>query len=186
MPRQPRIDAPGILHYIICRGIERRPICIDDDDRNDFVDRLAIILVETATCCYAWALIPNHFHLLLRTGATPISTVMRRLLTGYAVSFNLRHKRSGHLFQNRYQSIICQDDLYLLELIRYIHLNPLRAGLAPSLEELSAFPDCGHRQLLGKTETGMIAADEVLPLFGKQPIAARKRYAQFIADGAEE
>ncbi len=114
MPRQPRIDAPSILHHIICRGIERRRIFTDDNDRDDFVNRLTTILAETATPCYAWALIPNHFHLLLRTGTTPISTVMRRLLTGYAVAFNHRHKRSGHLFQNRYKSIVCQDDLYLL------------------------------------------------------------------------
>ena len=111
MLRQPRIDAPGVLHHIICRGIERRCIFTDDNDREDFVNRLDTILSETSTLCYAWVLIPNHFHLLLRTGTTPISTVMRRLLTGYAVKFNHRHKRSGHLFQNRYKSIICQEQI---------------------------------------------------------------------------
>ncbi|MEA3544959.1 MAG: transposase [Thermodesulfobacteriota bacterium] len=182
MPRQPRIDAPGILHHIICRGIERRPLFTEDDDREDFVTRLTTILTETSTLCYAWTLIPNHFHLLLRTGTTPISTVMQRLLTGYAVTFNRRHKRSGHLFQNRYKSIICQDDLYLLELIRYIHLNPLRAGLVPTLDELANFSDSGHRQLLGKIEAGLVAADEVLALFGKKQSAAQRKYAAFIAD----
>ncbi len=96
MPRKARIDAPGALHHIICRGIERRRIFDDDADRDNFLERLGIILKEKSTSCYSWALIPNHFHLLLRTGKVPISTVMRRLLTGYAVSFNHRHRRYGH------------------------------------------------------------------------------------------
>ncbi|MCK8602287.1 transposase, partial [Desulfoferrobacter suflitae] len=133
MPRQPRLDAPGLLQHVMARGIERKQIFKDGADRRDFLERLATILEETQTQCYAWALIPNHFHLLLRTGATPLSKVMRRLMTGYAVSFNKRHRRAGHLFQNRYKSIVCEEDPYLLELLRYIHLNPLRARLVGSL-----------------------------------------------------
>jgi len=143
MPRQSRIDAPGALHHIICRGIERRKIFEDDVDRYNFIERLGGILSETKTSCYAWALIPNHAHILARTGDVPLSTVMRRLLTGYAVSFNRRHHRSGHLFQNRYKSILCQEDTYLLELVRYIHLNPLRAGLVSDLKQLNG--DGGKR-----------------------------------------
>jgi len=116
MPRKARIDAPGALHHIIVRGIERRKIFLDDTDRNSFLDRLGATLKNTTTPCFAWALIPNHVHLLLRTGLTPLSTVMRRLLTGYAVYFNRRHHRHGHLFQNRYKSILCQEDAYLKEL----------------------------------------------------------------------
>jgi putative transposase len=126
MPRRARVDAAGALQHIICRGIQRCRIYRDDSDRQDFLSRLGQILRETRTTCYAWALMPNHFHLLLRTGDVPISTVMKRLLTGYALRFNRRHRRCGHLFQNRYKSILCQEDAYLLELVRYIHLNPLR------------------------------------------------------------
>ena len=129
MPRKSRIDAPGALHHVIARGIERGQIFRNDGDRSHFLIRLGDILTETNTACYAWALIPNHFHLLLRTGNVTISTTMRRLLTGYANWFNRRHRRYGHLFQNRYKSILCQEDAYLLELVRYIHLNPLRAGI---------------------------------------------------------
>jgi putative transposase len=150
MPRKARIDAPGALHHIICRGIEQRKIFDDDADRDNFLQRLAMILKETSTPCYAWALIPNHFHLLLRTGKVPISTVMRRLLTGYAVSFNRRHRRYGHLFQNRFKSILCQEDLYLKELVGYIHLNPLRARLVAELKELAKYPYAGHSVLMGK------------------------------------
>ena len=103
MPRKARIDAPGALHHIIVRGIERGIIFEDDWDRNRFVDRLGGIVEETGTRCLAWALISNHFHLLLKTGRVPVATVMRRLLTGYAVNFNRRHRRYGHLFQNRYK-----------------------------------------------------------------------------------
>ncbi|MDD2320493.1 MAG: transposase [Geobacteraceae bacterium] len=126
MPRQPRLDIPGLLQHVIVRGIERTEVFLDDKDRQRFVDRFDRLLVETETDCYAWALIPNHFHLLLRCKCVELSRFMRRLLTGYAVYFNLRHNRSGHLFQNRYKSIFCEEESYLLELIRYIHLNPHR------------------------------------------------------------
>ena len=99
MPRKARIDAPGALHHIICRGIERTMIFCDDGDRDSFVKRLGHVISESQTPCYAWALIPNHFHLLLKTGNVPITTLMRKLLTGHAVTFNRRHQRVGHLFQ---------------------------------------------------------------------------------------
>ena len=118
MPRKARIDmrgvasaktyAPGALHHIIVRGIERRRIFSDDQDRDNFIERLGDIVTDTKTFCFGWALIPNHAHILLRSGQTPIATVMRRFLTGYAVSYNRRHRRHGHLFQNRYKSILCQ------------------------------------------------------------------------------
>ena len=136
MPRKARIDATGALHHIIARGIERRPIFKDDGDRNDFLVRLEKVVTDTRTACYAWALIPNHFHLLLRTGDVSISSVMRRLLSGYAISFNRRHNRSGHLFQNRFKSILCQEEPYLQELVRYIHLNPLRTKVVGDYDEL--------------------------------------------------
>ncbi len=127
MPRSARLDAPGVLNHVIIRGIERREIFRDNKDKDNFLDRLEALLPETQTTCYAWALLSNHAHFLFRTEGSPLSTLMRKLLTGYAVSFNHRHKRHGQLFQNRYKSIICQEDAYLKELVRYIHLNPLRA-----------------------------------------------------------
>ena len=156
MPRQPRLDAPSLLQHVMARGIERRKIFRDDKDRKSFLERLALILEETQTQCYAWSLIPNHFHLLLRTGPTPLSKVMRRLMTGYAVTFNKRHKRIGHLFQNRYKSIACEEDPYLLELIRYIHLNPLRADLVKDLKELDKYPWTGHSAILGRRQNPLI------------------------------
>jgi len=186
MPRTARIDAPGALHHIIGRGIERRQIFQDNADRNNFINRLSTILKQTSTYCYAWALIPNHFHLLLRTGKEPIATVMRRLLTGYAVSYNRRHRRSGHLFQNRYKSILCQEDPYLLELVRYLHLNPLRAGVVSSIKELDRYPYSGHSRLMGKIKDQWQDVDTVLALFGKKRYAAKKKYREFVEKGILE
>jgi len=165
------------------RGIERRVIFMDNTDRNDFVDRLRRLLSETGSSCYAWALIPNHFHLLLRPGAKGLSHLMRRLLTGYAVAFNRRHTRSGHLFQNRYKSILCEEDAYLLELIRYLHLNPLRADQCATLQELDNFPWSGHAEILGNQPGIGLAVEEVLSLFGRRKGTARKAYRHFIAEG---
>ncbi len=118
MPRGPRLDAPGTLHHIMVRGIERRPLFRDDRDRRDLLDRLATVGQVTGLQILAWALLPNHVHLLGRTGARPLATAMRRLLTGYAGAFNRRHRRHGHLFQNRYKSILVEEEPYLLELQR--------------------------------------------------------------------
>jgi REP element-mobilizing transposase RayT len=183
MPRKARLDAPGALHHIMVRGIERRKIFRDDSDRDDFLDRLGGILRESQTLCFAWALMPNHFHLLLRSGRIPLSTVMRRLLTGYAVVFNRRHRRSGHLFQNRYKSILCQEDAYLLELVRYIHLNPLRAKLVADLKALVHYRFCGHGVLMGNFRNDWQDTAYVLQQFGNQLGSARKRYRQYIQKG---
>ena len=180
MPRKARIDAPGALHHIICRGIERRKIFDNHADRDNFLERLGNILKETSTPCYGWALIPNHFHLLLRSGKIPISTVMRRVLTGYAVSYNRRHRRSGHLFQNRFKSILCQEDLYLKELVTYIHLNPMRARMVADLTDLAKYPYGGHSVLMGKQKRDFQDVDYVLRLFGEKVAAARSNYREYV------
>lgn len=150
MPRIARLDTPGLLHHVMIRGIERRKIFNDDKDRENFIERLSILLPETKTQCFAWSFLPNHAHFLLRSGSVGIAVLMRRLLTGYAVSYNRRHKRNGQLFQNRYKSIVCQEDTYLLELVRYIHLNPLRTKIVFDLKELDCYSYCGHSALMGK------------------------------------
>jgi putative transposase len=186
MPRKARIDAPGALHHVICRGIERRHIFDDDEDRDSFVDRLGDLVLGTSTRCHGWALVDNHAHLLLRTGRVPIATVMRRLLTGYAVTYNRRHRRYGHLFQNRYKSILCQEDSYLLELVRYIHLNPLRARLVSGLEELDRYPYCGHSRIMGKLQAPWQDTDAVLSLFSDKVSEAQRRYRDYVAKGIDQ
>jgi putative transposase len=116
----------------------------------------------------------------------PIATLMRKLLTGYAVSFNLSHNRTGHLFQNRYKSILCQEDAYLLELVRYIHLNPLRAGLVSSMHQLDRYRYCGHSILMGKMNYDWQDTIYVLNLFGKRVSSARKGYREFVEKGVKK
>ena len=182
MPRQPRLDAPGALHHIMGRGIERTRIFRTNQDREDFLKRLADLSMAGELIVYAWSLMPNHFHLLLRTGRQSISRSMRRLLTGYVVNFNLRYKRYGHLFQNRYKSIICEDDPYLLELTRYIHLNPLRAGVVGSLEELRSYRWTGHSAILGRVKRDWQDIRAITAYFGKGRRAVEK-YEQYVREG---
>lgn len=186
MPRKARIDASGAVHHVIVRGIERCDIFTDDTDRDNWIARMGKILIETGTPCYAWALMDNHVHLLLRTGTAPLATVMRRLLTGYAVSFNHRHRRHGHLFQNRYKSILCQEDLYLRELVRYIHLNPLRAGIVGDLEGLDRYAYCGHGVLMGHQVQKWQASEDVLRQFHRKRVEARRRYREYLGKGIAE
>ena len=186
MPRKARIDAPGALHHVIIRGIERRKIFRSDYDRMNFVKRLSELVPETKTDCLAWALLENHAHFLFRTGSVPVAMFMSRLLTGYAGWFNKKYRRHGQLFQNRYKSILCQEDPYLKELVRYIHLNPLRARLITTLEELDAYPWCGHGVLMNKTEQPWQNIDYVLGLFSDRKREARKRYRAFVEKGIPE
>ena len=183
MPRLARLDAPGVLHHIMIRGIERRAIFRSDQDRRDFLKRLAVLLPESQTQCYAWVLMKNHVHLLLRSGVTGISQLMRRLLTGYAVYFNRRYRRHGQLFQNRFKSIICQEHVYFKELVRYIHLNPVRAKVVGDIGSLNGYPFCGHSALMGKQKRPWQQNDYVLSYFGKSVSDARKSYLEYAKSG---
>ncbi len=183
MPRGPRLDAPGTLHHVMVRGIEGTRIFRTDGDREDFVKRLATVVDATGVEVLAWALLPNHLHLLVRTGGRPLATVMRRLLTGYAVAFNRRHRRIGHLFQNRYRSIVVEEEVYGLELVRYLHLNPLRAGLVRNMANLDRYPWAGHSAILGRVPRGWQTVETVLARFAAWKAEARRRYRKFVAEG---
>lgn len=186
MPRFARLDAPGVIHQVIIRGIDRRNIFRDNRDRNNMIDRLADLLSATNTTCYAWAFLSNHAHFLLRSGDSGLSTLMRRLLTGYAVNFNRRHKRHGHLFQNRYKSIICQEDVYLKELVRYIHLNPLRAKLVSNMNGLNRHKYCGHGVLMGRRKCAWQDRQYVLSFFGRNASEGKENYYSFVEEGMDQ
>jgi len=183
MPRQARLDSPGTLHHVMIRGIERRRIVDDEEDRKDFVRRLGKLASETSTSIYAWALMSNHAHILLSSGPQGVAKFMRRFLTGYAVSYNLRHGRHGHLFQNRYKSIVCDGDNYFTELVRYIHLNPLRVELVGDLKELERYPYCGHGVILGEVKNEWQDRESVLALFGSREGDAKGAYRRFVQEG---
>ena len=186
MPRGTRLDAPGALHHVMQRGMERGAIFRDPADYKRFLKYAAGVFAETRTRCVAWALMPNHVHLLMQTGATPLARVLQRLFTGYAVTYNRRWRRSGHLFQGRYKSLLCEAEPYLLVLVRYIHLNPVRAGLCAGLPELARYPWTGHRTLMGKVRLPWQDTGLVLGEFGVRVSAARESYEAFCRDGLKE
>jgi len=186
MPRGARLDAPGTLHHVIVRGIEKRKIVKDNQDRRHFVSRMGRVATKTETSIYAWALMKNHAHILVRSGAAGLPAFMRKLLTGYAVTYNLRHRRHGHLFQNRYKSIVCEEDAYFRELVRYIHLNPIRAGVLNKLSQLDRYPWCGHGALLGYAENDWQDVDYVLKWFGRKLGGARRKYRKYIKRGLKQ
>lgn len=183
MPRKPRIDEPGLCHHVIARGIEKRHIYCNEQDRRFFLTRLCQLARETKTRIYAFTLIPNHFHLLIQRTSTPISIFMQRLLTSYALYFNREHERSGHLFQNRYKSFPCTDDSYFPQLIRYISLNPIRAGLVNTLEDLAKYPYSSHSHILRPAQDEWLSVRLVLAHFGEKEQMARRAYLKFVADG---
>jgi putative transposase len=183
MPRQARLDIPGALHHIMVRGINRSPIFVDEQDRERFLGRLGEEVAEGKCSVYAWVLMETHVHILFKSGRHGISTVMRRLLTWYAQYFNRRHCRTGHLFENRYKSILCDEEKYLLVLVRYIHLNPVRAGIVSNLDELNRYPWSGHSAIMGKKGYSWMSTDYVLTRFGERSGAARRGYLGFVEEG---
>lgn len=167
----------------MARGIDRQEIFRDDHDREDLLQRIAGLVSELQLEIYAWALMPNHFHLLVKTGAIPLERSMRSLLTGFAVAFNRRHGRVGHLFQNRYKSIVCEAERYFVELVRYIHLNPLRAGLIRHVDDLDGYAYTGHATLLATVPREWQSTEDVLERFGRHSGWARAAYRKFVCDG---
>ena len=156
----------------------------DDQDRQKFIERLGKNIVEAKCSIYAWVLMTNHVHLLFKSGGKGISAVMRKLLTWYAIYYNRRHRRTGHLFENRYKSILCDEDNYLLALIRYIHLNPMRAGMIKTMEELDHYLWSGHSAVMNKRECLWMDTDYVLLQFNDTTRRARNAYRKFVHEGS--
>jgi len=177
------LDVPGALHHIMVRGINKATIFTDDEDKARFIDRLGLNVTEGKCSVYAWVLMDNHVHLLFKSGKHGISAVMRKLLTWYAQYYNRRHQRTGHLFENRYKSILCDEETYLLALVRYIHLNPLRANIVKTIEELNRYPWSGHRTIIGKAKHPWTNADYVLLRFGRTRLKGLIEYRKFIREG---
>lgn len=186
MPRQARIDVPGQLYHVMSRGIERGEIFIDEDDYADFIERFGVWLKKSRGKCLAWCLMPNHFHFLILRGGRPLSEMMHHIMTGYAVNFNNRRRRAGHLFQNRYKAIICDVEEYLQELVPYIHLNPLRARLVKDLAALESYKWCGHAAVTSGVPDEILDRDAFLDHFGGDERTAVEKYRILMEEKAEQ
>jgi putative transposase len=183
VPRQPRPDAPGAVHHVWTRGLERRAIFIDERDREDLLARLIRVLPSGGARSFAWAFVSNHVHAVIQTGQVPLGALLARVNTGFALSFNRRHQRVGYVFQSRFGSRLITSTADLVNVIRYVHLNPLRAGLVPDLAGLSRYPWSGHGALMGLRQAHVFeAVADALALFAKETEQARQRLAEWMAD----
>jgi len=183
MARKPRIHHPGGFYHVILRGNGGQDIFLSDADRY----RLSLLLQE-GTCrfgyrVHAFCFMTNHLHLVLQAGDIPLSRGMQNLSFRYTRWINRREKRTGHLFQGRFKALLIDGDSYLLELVRYIHLNPLRAGMTQSPEE---HPWSSHHAYLGQYDLPWLTTAGVLGQFGVTAGKARDGYVRFILDGIGE
>jgi REP element-mobilizing transposase RayT len=147
MARPLRLAFAGGVYHVTARGNERKPIVRDDADRARFVDTLAAMVEQYGVLCHAWVLMDNHYHLLLETPTPNLSRAVRHLNGIYTQSFNRRHRRVGHLFQGRFKAIVVDKESHLLELCRYVVLNPVRAGV---VKTPSAYPWSSYRATAGQ------------------------------------
>ncbi len=177
MPRPPRLQFPGAVYHVTARGNERRDIFRSDRDREDFLKRLAGCRDRFGFRLLAYCLMTNHFHLALRTAATPLSRIMACLQSSYAQLFNRRYARVGHLFQGRYKSRLVQEDRYLQALIRYVHQNPVRAGIT---RRACDYPWSSDRHLRRARGPRWLDVDETLAALGANRRAAVARYVELV------
>ncbi len=178
MARRPRVFAPGLLYHVIVRGNQRRKTFRTDADYKAYLDRLEKYRAQCQVRIYAYCLMPNHVHLLVETGNTPLARFMQGVQQSYTQYFNLRYRKVGHLFQGRYKAIICERDKYLLALVRYIHLNGVRAKLTGRPEQ---YVYSGHRSYLRNGTDRIVDTTPILKLLG-----GKKGYERFVLEGIGE
>ena len=170
--------APGILYHVIVRGNHRQKTFQNDGDYQAYLERLVRYRRQFGVTVYAYCLMSNHVHLLVEIGSQPLSRFMQGLQQSYTQYFNRKHHKVGHLFQGRYKAIICDKDQYLLSLVRYIHLNPIRANIVEKLDEYSY---SGHRHYLAGRASAVLDPEKVLDMLG-----GRAGYRRFVLDGLKE
>jgi len=180
MVRKPRVQFPGALYHVIGRGNQQQDIFLNDEDYSCYMNYLLDYHQRFHFILYAYVLMPNHIHLMLETGEVPLSKIMQCLQLRYSQYFNRKYRKKGHLFQGRYKSILCDRDTYLLELIRYLHLNPIRAGIVTHPLD---YPWSSHQIYVGKKKAKWIETELILSQFGKKKRESVKRYQKFILDG---
>jgi putative transposase len=189
MPRMMRFEHPGSLVHIMARGIDGQSIFIEAEDKKEFIKGFKHGLDNCGYHCIAWSLLSNHYHFFLRTTEVPMSGLMRSLNGSYARWFNHKYKRRGYLFQDRFKSVLCQDQEYARQLIRYVHLNPLRTGDVTTLNALKNWEWCGHGCLLnipGATGHDFQNRREALRRFGKTSDEAVSSYLEFLQEAIDQ
>ncbi|MCH8036411.1 MAG: transposase, partial [Proteobacteria bacterium] len=179
MSRPLRIEFPGALYHLTARGNARQDIYLDARDSRRFLGLLGEVCSRYAWRCFAYCLMTNHYHLVVETAHPNLAAGMRQLNGRYSQAFNHHHQREGHLFQGRYKAILVEREAYLLEVCRYVVLNPVRAGLARAPQ---AWRWSSYRATLAGAGPAWLAAPALLGLFAPEPEAAARAYAAFVAE----
>ncbi|MEQ1605593.1 MAG: transposase [Pyrinomonadaceae bacterium] len=182
MPRKTRIEIEGGLYHVITRGNDRKDIFQSREDHDRFIQLLMAQKHRLPFYLYAYCLMTNHLHLLIERREDDIGRIMQRVLTAYTQYYNRRYKKVGHVLQGRYKSVLCQSEQYLTTLVKYIHLNPVKAKMVAKASE---YPFSSHRAYLGLDPTGPVDVDTVLRHFGVQKAVARRHFTAFV-DGPDE
>ena len=181
MARPLRIEYPGALYHVTARGNARQNIFLDDEDRQSFLAVLARVVSRFHLILHAYCLMDNHFHLVVETTEGNLSQAMRQLNGVYTQAFNRRHDRVGHVLQGRFKAIVVERESYLLELCRYVVLNPVRAKVT---RKADTYPWSSYLATAGLAPTpAFLTVDWVLSQFGRQRAAAQRKYQAFVAEG---
>lgn len=183
MARKPRLHLPGGLYHVIWRGNEQRDVFFDDEDRDRFYGLLSEGVARFGYRVHGFCLMSNHVHLAVQAGNDALSGPLQNLSFRYTQAINRKYGRVGHLFHGRYKAVLVDHDAYLLELVRYIHLNPVRARL---VKDPADYPWSGHRVYLGKLALSWLTTESVLGQLADSLSVARRRYARFVADGMSQ
>jgi REP-associated tyrosine transposase len=180
--RKPRIEYEGAFYHVITRGNQRQNVFKEPDDFQKYIDLLAQYKERYKYSLYAYVLMSNHVHLLIETGTTALSKILQGLNQSYTMYFNKKYETVGHLFQGRFKAILCDKESYLLSLIKYIHMNPLRAKMAKSI---GGYRWSSHGSYVKKEKDDIIDKDRVLRLFSIDKSQARRLYMAYVGDGTE-
>lgn len=177
MPRAKRIHYAGAFYHVMLRGNNYQDIFLCDNDRKCLCDIWQEALIKFKHCVHAFCLMSNHVHFLVQVDEVPLSKIIQNISVRYTYWFNKKSGRIGHLFQGRYKAILIESDEYVLEVCRYIHLNPVRAGMVIRPDE---YFWSSHNDYLGEKRFSWISTDWFLQLFSDDPAIARERYKDFM------
>ena len=181
MPRPPRISSKNFFYHVFARGNNREQVFWETADYQRFLKNLELYQEKFGYRLYAYCLLANHFHLLLRPGKISLSKIMQVLMTAYSMYANKKHHRVGHVFQGRFKSIIVEKDTYLLEVLRYIHLNPIRAGIVDRDEE---YPWSSYlKYLTAGSEKPTVETAEMLSMFSPDGLRQKRLFVEFTEGG---
>lgn len=180
MARKTRIEFEGALYHVIVRGNQKRKVFKSDDDFRSYLDILQRYKARYPFSLYAYVLMSNHIHLLMETGKIPLNKILQGINQSYTMYFNRKYKTVGHLFQGRYKSILCEKDAYLLALVKYIHLNPVRAKIAQSPDD---YLWSSHKAYVGSaSKSELVDTEHVLKMFSEVAGSARRLYRSFMGE----